>query len=116
MNGGWLALSVAVGEACRRHSVDGGWLALLALACRRHSVNAECLFLEWEGSRLNSSQVTPNYDLEWSECRSKLHTHHPYAGEFERAVWGYRPPDQGSAHTSKTRTPQVLFGYRLAAH
>ena len=63
--------------------MDGGWLALLALACRRHSVNAECLFLGWEGSRLNSNQVTPNYNLEWSECRSKLHRRHPYVGEFE---------------------------------
>ena len=32
----------------------------------------------------------------------------------QRGVWGSVPPDTGSAHTSKTRTPQVLIAYRLA--
>ena len=88
---------------------------------------------------LNSSQATSNYNLEWSECRSKLHTRHPYAGEFEgaaicarrvprrfsksrerpasqRGVWGSEPPDPGSVHTSETRNPQILYVYRSTCY
>ena len=44
--------------------VDGGWLALseavgVGVACRRHSVDGGCIFLGWEGSRQPLSIARP---------------------------------------------------------